>query len=284
MCPSTPGLPRSWHAPTLKPPLQHDTNEHSEDEAEPHKKGIGLASLYMPAAASANEDDPVYSKRRPIECPWPSTIGTDGQVKPLQYMNNGWPLHFANPDRPRAPINPKDVERVCEFINLNCGLMITKPRVSGAAVIQANIGFGKGGGNVQFYTTRLGRTNGNCRINIGTQAGLVPVRAALLKSAWFHDALEGQGSPFGHKVEAVFHPEGHRYLLPPLSPDTSAKDLSRVIKCIAENLGKAGQAAMKQYLVDCKLSENAVALEVLEKAFVGAKAEMMPARGKKRKD
>jgi hypothetical protein len=237
----------------------------------------------MPAAASAKESDPVYSMRRPVEAAWPSTIGRDEQVKPLRYNGNGWPLHFANPNRPRAPINVNDVERVCEYINKACGLMIAKPRVSGAAVIQANIGFGKGGGNVQFYTTRLGRTNGNCRINIGTQEALVPVRAALMRSAWFHDALEGQGGPFGHKVEAVFHPEGHRYLLPPLSGDTNSKDLNRVIKCIADNLGKAGQAAMKQYLSDCKLADNEVALEIMQAAFANAKDGALPGRGRKPK-
>jgi hypothetical protein len=105
-----------------------------------------------------------------------------------------------------------------------------------------------------------------------------------MKSAWFHDALDGQGGRIGHKVEAVFHPDSHRYLLPPLSIETEAMDLTWFIKCVVENLGKAGHAALKQYLVDCKLADNDQALSAMEEAFADVKADVVPARGKRRND
>jgi hypothetical protein len=92
-------------------PQKAMAKEDSEDEAP--SKGSGLAPLYMPAAASSKEDDPVYNRHRLGEGRWPSTIGSDGQVRPLKYTGNGWPMQFANPDRPRAPFNLKDAERVC---------------------------------------------------------------------------------------------------------------------------------------------------------------------------
>ena len=86
---------------------------------------------------------------------------------------------------------------------------------------------------MQFYTTKLGRSEGNLRVCIKAQDMLIPIRASLLKSAWFHDALETGGGPYGKKLEAIYHPEG-KMLLPPLSSSTNDKALTQVLKAVAK--------------------------------------------------
>ena len=174
--------------------------------------------------------------------------------------------HFCNPDKPRAPINKDDVQAVRDYLVQECGITLTQPVATAPAFIQMHVIFGKGGGCVQIFTTKLGREEGNCRVAIKAQNMLIPIRASFFKSAWFHDALETGGGPYVKKLEAIFHPEG-KLLLPPLSSSTDAKALNTVLKTVGKKLGKAGKAAMKEYLTACNLQGNAAAMAELSKAF-----------------
>ena len=225
-----------------------------------------LAKVYQPSSATAKPGDPVYSRRGSNDSNWPTCVDESGNLTPYTYTGTGWPMHFCNPDRPRAPINKEDVQAVRGFLVRECGISLTEPIMTAPAVIQMTIGFGRGGGCVQIYTTKLGREDGNCRVAIKSQNMLIPIRATLLKSAWFHDALETGGGPYSKKLEAVFHPEG-KLLLPPLSSSTDEKALNTVMRTAAKKLGKAGKAAMKEYLTACNLQDNSMAMAVLSKAF-----------------
>ena len=141
-----------------------------------------------------------------------------------------------------------------------------------------NIGFGRGGGNIQIYTTKLGRTGGNARVNIGCKDLLIPVRACLLKSAWYHDALEGQRGPYS-KLEAIFQPEG-KILLPPMTPNTTIEDLTSVVTAVAKELGNVGTEAMRQYLKECRLESNEVAKATLRDVFAANPSGKKKKRGR----
>ena len=225
-----------------------------------------LAKVYQPSTATAKPGDPVYSRPGSSETSWPMCIDEAGSLQPYKYSGTGWPMHFCNPDRPRAPINIDDVRAVRDFLVRECGITLTEPISTAPATIQMHAGFGKGGGCVQVYTTKLGREDGNCRVAIKSQNMLIPIRASLLKSAWFHDALETGGGPYKKKLEAIYHPEG-KFLLPPLSSSTDSKALSTVLKTVAKKLGKAGRAAMKEYLTACNLQNNEMATTELSNAF-----------------
>ena len=188
-------------------------------------------------------------------------------------------MHFCNPAKPRAPVNDEDVERVRDFLTQHCAMVLSKPKLTSPAVIQMNIGFGRGGGNIQIYTTKLGRTGENCRINVGTKELVMPVRVSLLKSAWFHDALEGQGGPYS-KITAIFQPEG-KVLLPPLTPNMAIEDLTDVITAVAKKLGNASLEAMRQYLKDCKVYENEVAKFTLDEVFAANSTVKKKKRGER---
>ena len=68
-------------------------------------------------------------------------------------------------------------------------------------------------------------------------------------------------------MEAIFQPEG-KVLLPPMTPNTTIEDLTSVVTAVAKELGNAGMEAMRQYLKECRLESNEVAMGTLRDVFV----------------
>ena len=202
---------------------------------------------------------------------WPVAVGNSGKVKDLKYNGCGWSMHFCNPDKPRSPISLQDVQQVRDFISTRGILNLCDPKISGPGVIQMSIGFAKGQGNVQIYTTKLGRSTGNARINIGNVEGLRSARSALLTSAWFHDAMEGFATPYGGKMHVTFQPEG-KMILPPIKLDTSPVDLKSIFTSIYKKLGKAGKDVIGKYIDKAGLKESSVVKDMLNEIF-GNKAD-----------
>ena len=132
--------------------------------------------------------------------------------------------------------------------------------------MQMSLGYGPGHGNVQLFTTKLGQSSGNCRINVGSQQAVKAARDSLLRSAWFHDAIPGSVSPFGHKPEAIFQPEG-KAILPALPASTGHKDLERFLKGIKKKLGGVGIDAIREYLTHCGIPQDSEIGNLITKVF-----------------
>ena len=188
-------------------------------------------------------------------------------------------MHFCNPEKPRAPIAMQDVERVRDFLLTEGSLVLGTAKIAAPGVIQMSIGFAKGQGCVQIYTTRLGRSTGNARINVGSLEGLQPVRTGLLASKWFHDALAGAGGPFGGRPAVIFQPEG-KLILPPLSSGTPSADVRSVLVTVQKKLGVAGRAAMAKYLLEAGLKEDSEVFGMVKEVF-GSEAAKATAQGRK---
>ena len=64
-----------------------------------------------------------------------------------------------------------------------------------------------------------------------------------------------------------------KMILPPLLPNTPAKDLKEIFKAIRDNLGKKGKAAMKKYIAESGLHEEASAMKLLRITFKSPQKE-----------
>ena len=62
-------------------------------------------------------------------------------------------------------------------------------------------------------------------------------------------------------------------ILPPLLPTTLAKDLKDIFKAIRDNLGKKGKAAMKKYIAESGIQEEASAMKLLKITFKTSQKE-----------
>ena len=62
-------------------------------------------------------------------------------------------------------------------------------------------------------------------------------------------------------------------ILPPLLPNTPAKDLKEIFKAIRDNLGKRGKTAMKKYIAESGLHEEASAMKLLRVIFKSPQKE-----------
>lgn len=113
---------------------------------------------------------------------------------------------------------------------------------------------------------------GNARINIGSQDCLKSVRASILVSAWFHDALETGVGPYGGKMQPIFQPEG-KMILPPISDQTPIPDLKSFLSTIHKKLGKAGKDAMKKYLAKVGLEQHSDVKLLLKEIFSDKKSK-----------
>ena len=140
----------------------------------------------------------------------------------------GWWFHFCNPKKPRVPISLPDVERIREYLMKRGNLQLEQPEVKSSGVIQMKIGFANGQ-NLQFYTTRHGLSGGNVKLAVSTKESLIPVRQAVLESAWFHDAQVGASTPFSPKADVAYQKEG-KMILPPLHHSAETKDLKTILK------------------------------------------------------
>ena len=226
----------------------------------------------MPGTSTATAEDPVYHRRRKQQPTWPQAITKKGKLKDYAYNGAGWWLHVCNPDKPRAPLSLQDIQRLCEAIQRFNIVPVGTPMIAGIGVIQARIGHAKGQGVVHFYTTRHGRSDGNARISIKNTSGLKTARTALLTSEWFHDAQIGAITPYNKKAEVIYEKEG-KMILPPLLPTTPVKDLKDIFKAIRDNLGKKGKAAMKKYIAESGLQEEASAMKLLKITFKTSQKE-----------
>ena len=173
-------------------------------------------------------------------------------------------MHFRNPVYPRKLVNMEDLERVAAHLTSKHQFVFHTIKQSAPGTVQMNLGIHKGSGNIQLFTSKLGRIEGNARIAIGSSAALKAIRAGLLKSPWFVDA---EVAPGVDKVpgnergqpDVVFQPDGS-ILLPALSADkTENKELNGIVKKIALKLGDQGKKVMKAYMKECGVTDkNAV--------------------------
>ena len=76
----------------------------------------------------------------------------------------------------------------------------------------------------------------------------------------------GAITPYNPKAEVIYEREG-KMILPPLSPNTPAKNLKEVFKTIKESLGSKGKAAMKKCITDSGLQEGTDAMKLLRIVF-----------------
>ena len=256
-----------------------DDSDSDNELKEPKRKASASAvNMHIPSAPTAEEQDAAYQQARTTTAAWPHIINQKGKLKDMPYNGTGWWFHFCNPQKPRTPIGMPDVERIRAFLIKRGKLELDKPEVKSAGVIQMKIGFGKGQ-NLQFYTTRHGLSQGNVKLAIGTKESLIPVRQAVLESAWFHDAQVGASTPFSPKADVAYQKEG-KMILPPLHSGTETKDLKTILQSVKDKLGEAGKAAMRKYLEGSGLNPETEAAQLLSEIFGAAstKAE------KKKKD
>ena len=193
--------------------------------------GTGLKKLFHPAQASATEDDPVYTEANEEVPPWPMTISPKKKLVEAQYQGGGWPLHFRNPQTPRRQIGTVDLERVAMFLRKAYGSCYTAVTIPSAGIAQIKLGHARGSGTIQVYTStaKLGRPEGNARISIGSETRVKEIRACLLQSKWFCDAVPGLGQTAVEAATIVFQPDGS-LMLPPLSAATPEKCIRKVLK------------------------------------------------------
>ena len=121
-----------------------------------------------------------------------------------------------------------------------------------------NMGIHKGSGNVQLY--KLGRVAGNARISVGSSATMKAIRAELLASPWFVDAMvapgtkKTPGNERGH-VDIIFQPDG-TMLLPALSVDSAEhEEMRSVLKKVHVKMGESGKKVMKGYMKECGITD-----------------------------
>eukprot|EP00438_Fugacium_kawagutii_P026512 Skav230494 [mRNA] locus=scaffold2389:116918:118177:- [translate_table: standard] len=240
----------------------------NKNRSHPHVTSGNL----VPLKPVGKLDSSIYQKARDSVPVWPTVLNSKGKLKDFKYNGCGWAVHFCNPDRPRSPISLHDVEGVCAFLQSKQLLVLNAPKVTAMGVIQMTIGYAKGQGNIQIYTTKLGRSTGNARINIGSQDCLKSVRASILVSAWFHDALETGSGPYGGKMQPIFQPEG-KMILPPISDQTPIPDLKSVLSAIHKKLGKAGKDGMKKYLAKAGLDQHSDVMLLLKEIFIDKKSK-----------
>ena len=248
----------------------HETDSDDELKEPNQKASASAANMHLPSAPTAGEQDAVYQQTRSTIAAWPQIINEKGKIKDMPYNGTGWWFHFCNPQKPRTPIGLTDVERIRDVLNKRGGLQLDKPEVKSAGVIQVKIGFGKGQ-NLQFYTTRHGLSGGNVKLAVGTKETLIPVRQAVLESAWFHDAQVGASTPFSPKADVAYQKEG-KMILPPLHPGIEAKDLKTILKSVKDKLGETGKAAMRKYLDGTGLNPDTDAAQLLTEIFGTASA------------
>ena len=246
-----------------------DSNAEETDEENPNANsarvtGAGLIKALAPSKPSAEANDPVYSMARDKIPGWPCQINARKRLRPVKYTGGGWPMHFRNPQFPRKLVNIEDLRRVAANLASKFQFSYHVIKQSAPGTVQLNLGTFKGSGNIQLYTSRLGRTQGNARIAVGNAEDLKAIRKEVLRSQWFADALVApaldkvpgneQGRP-----DLVFQPDG-KILLPVLSV-SSAEDveLRNVLKKIHSALGAQGKKAMKAYMKECGIIDRVVA-------------------------
>jgi len=142
--------------------------------------------------ATAEEGDPVYEIENEEAEPWPQLENSEGILSDAPYTGQGWGMHFRHPDKPTRQIYELDLRRVADFLRSSHGLEYDEIKATSSGVVQMNFMSaprgGKRSGCLQLYTTKLGTTKGNIRVNTGDRERVKILRSIFLRSAWFADA------------------------------------------------------------------------------------------------
>ena len=137
-----------------------------------------------------------------------------------------------------------------------------------------------GGGNIQVYLTKHGKTEGNAHLN-GRPSKVKDFRAAILRSCWFADAIGGVETCNGGAAKATAQPDGS-VLLPPVSIELPANRLESVIREVEKKLGPKGKKALRHYIKMSGAPDNSPAMQLLSKVF-GSQEEAKAKKKKKKK-
>ena len=188
----------------------------------------------------AVQGDDVYRKVSEVGCGWPKEVSEKGKLRDARYGGHGWPLHFRNPDRTMAPVSNLDLKRVCEFLNMEWGLLFWQLSESSPWMWQLNSGLGPTQVNLQFFPTKLGRVSFK-----HWNAGAVETCSGFASQV--KDACGSASLSIDQVASAVYQPGG-AVLLPHIPTNAKVKDVETIPKSGHSRLRSAGKTAMTTYL------------------------------------
>ena len=95
---------------------------------------------------------------------WPKTVDKKGKLRDFKYLGNGYPMHFCNPNKPRATVGEEDLRRVMQYLERQHGVANKGVGACTAGIMQVSLGAYKKQGTLQLLTTRQGEPEGNLRV------------------------------------------------------------------------------------------------------------------------